>query len=221
MKERENPAETTEKQDAQPSPAAKMGQADTPLSPLLLSGLAVLLAVIALVASLQGKGENRLADNIANRLQTLEARMSHTEAMIATDKQSLMQAELKKLLFNIQKLSSLSDTETKAKISEVEGILQQLTVGHATKVKARVDPGSVKQEAPPSRETAAPVGKTNSAEPETPERASAVSSHRQPVAAQAEKQAPSGAEAAPGEAVKQPEGKTQEAPSEGGDKAVN
>ncbi len=220
MTERKSSTKTTEEQDAQPSPTARAGKIGAPIFPMLLSGLAVLLAVIALVASLQGKGENRLADNTANRLQALETRISHMEAMIATDRQSLMQAELKKLLFNIQKLSSLSDAETKAKISEIEGILSQLTVAPATKVRVRVDLESIKQETP-SGEAAAPAGKRKSAEPETPETAAPASSHKQPTAVQSGKQAPSEAEPEPGEAVKQTEGKTEEASSAGGDKAGN
>jgi len=109
----------------------------------------LLLAVFALAATLisSNMGTRQPLDDIKGQLSAMESRVNHMEALMATDKHGLVQAELKKMLLNLHELSRLSDDATRSEISKVEMILLRLSTP-ATSVKARVDLKSTEQPAP-------------------------------------------------------------------------
>jgi len=145
--------------------------------PILLSSLALLLAVFALAATLissKNMGARQPLDDIKQELSAMENRMDHVESLIATDKRGLVQKTLKKMLFNLHELSRLGDDETRAEIARVEAILLRLSTP-ATKIKAQVDLKSIEQAGQPDKSKAfitAPTpseSKTTSIKPaETP-----------------------------------------------------
>jgi len=120
--------------------------------PTLVSSLALLLAVFALAATLissKNMGTRQPLDDIKGQLSAMESRVNHVEALIATDKHGLVQAELKKMLLNLHELSRLGDDATRSEISKVEAILLRLSTP-ATKVKAQVDLKSTEQPVTPN-----------------------------------------------------------------------
>ncbi len=145
MTEKDATTESTEQQ-RETQPPSRSGQSMS-LS-MLLSILAVLLAAFALVSTLAGNkhmNAQRVNPATSSRLGALEGRVNHMEALMATDRRGMMQAQVKKLLYNVRELSRLGDAKTKVEISKVENILRRLTTAPATKVKARVDMKSTEQ----------------------------------------------------------------------------
>ncbi|MDQ6959116.1 MAG: hypothetical protein Q9M24_08425 [Mariprofundaceae bacterium] len=140
MPDADNVKKTTkQEQKTQPSATPKPTRASS--VPILLSSLALLLAVFALAATLissKNMGARQPLDDIKAELSAMGSRVNHVESLIATDKHGLVQNELKKMLLNLHELSRLGDDETRAEIAKIEAILLRLSTP-ATKVKAQVD----------------------------------------------------------------------------------
>jgi len=157
MPEKDAIEETNEKQAKVQAPAAPPQAARSSSLPVLLSSLALLLAAFALAATLisnKNMGTRQPLNDIKGQLSAMESRVNHMEALMATDKHSLIQAELQKMLLNLHELSRLGDNETKAEISKAEAILLRLSTP-ATRVKAQVDLKSTEQAVPPDKPEAA------------------------------------------------------------------
>ena len=199
-----------------PSPSAPSSSI-----PVLLSSLALLLAALALAATLisnRNMDAQQSTDNIKNKLSSIENRVDHMEALMATDKHSLVKAQLKKTLLNLHELSRLADKETKSEISRAETILLRLSTP-ATKIKAKVDLKSAEQPAqqhepeasatapsiPESTDTSAPQSSQTtpapdqaSVEPESPSKTTAVKPVEKPLGKMANSPPPdAGAETTP------------------------
>jgi len=156
MPDAKNVEETTEQeQKTQPPTVSK--PARTSSVPILLSSLALLLAVFALAATLINSKNMRAQqplNDIKGQLSAMESRVNHVETLMATDKHGLVQAELQKMLLNLHELSRLGDNETRAEISKAEAILLRLSMP-ATRVKAKVDLKTTEQGMRPKKK--APV----------------------------------------------------------------
>jgi len=143
--------EKTAEQEQKTQPPVTPKPTRTSSIPILLSSLALLLAVFALAATLisnKNMGTRQPLDDIKAELSAMGSRVNHVESLIATDKRGLVQNELKKMLLNLHELSRLGDDETKAEIARVEAILLRLSTP-ATKVKAQVDLKSTEQAGQP------------------------------------------------------------------------
>jgi len=164
MPDAKNVEETTEQeQKTQPPTVSK--PARTSSVPILLSSLALLLAVFALAATLINSKNMRAQqplDDIKGQLNAMESRVNHVETLMATDKHGLVQAELQKMLLNLHELSRLGDNETRAEISKAEAILLRLSMP-TTRVKAKVDLKTTEQGMRPKKK--APVTAPVSPEP--------------------------------------------------------
>lgn len=148
--------EKTDEQEQKTQPPATPSPARASSIPILLSSLALLLAVFALAATLinsKNMGARQPLDDIKEELSAMESRVNHVESLIATDKQGLVQKTLKKMLFNLHELSRLGDDETRAEIARVEAILLRLSTP-ATRIKAHVDLKSIEQAGQPDKSRA-------------------------------------------------------------------
>ncbi len=198
--------EKTAEQEQKAQPPATQKPARASSVPILLSSLALLLAVFALAATLIGSknmGVRQPLDDIKAELSAMESRVDHVESLIATDKRGLVQSELKKMLLNLHELSRLGDDETKAEIARAEAILLRLSTP-ATRVKAQVDLKSTGQAQPDE-------SKTSATAPSSPEPA------KEPVTQNAQTTQPP--EKSPSEHMTEP--KSEPAPAKAAEESLN
>ena len=108
--------------------------------PLVLSGIAVLLAALALIANQMGQPEPRMdpLDAVNSKLGQIEARIGDMESQLTNDKLDVVNMRLKRILLDLEQLSTVADDATRSKINQAYQLLEPLT-GPATKVKAEVD----------------------------------------------------------------------------------
>jgi hypothetical protein len=125
-------AETGSEADASPSPketGCKTGSAGSRVS-LVLSLVAIILASYSFISTQLGSGtaeiKNQL-NNINSKVDKIRDRLSDLDQGIESDRQVLIQAELRKALLYIQGIARLAKGETQAKIAEIEEILQSIT----------------------------------------------------------------------------------------------
>ncbi|OIQ02824.1 MAG: hypothetical protein COS82_00635 [Zetaproteobacteria bacterium CG06_land_8_20_14_3_00_59_53] len=156
--------------------------------PLVLSGIAVLIAALALIANQMGQPAPRIDpfEAMNNKLGQIEARIGDMESQLTSDKLDGVSMQLKRILLELEQLSMMADETTRSKIEQARQLLQPLSEP-ATSVKAEVDAQSTlapeNQTAPdepavtdePAASDAAPV-----TEPEAP----AVSAPDEPAAPQ-------------------------------------
>jgi len=207
MPDARNVEETTEQeQKIQPPATPKPARASS--VPILLSSLALLLAVFALAATLISSKNMRAPqplDVIKGKLSSMESRVNHMEALMATDKRGLVQAELQKMLLNLHELSRLGDKETRSEISKAEAILLRLSTP-VTRVKAKVDLKSAGQAQPDE-------SKASATAPSSPEPA------KEPVTQNAQTTQP--AKESPSEHKTEPESEPEHAPAKAAEKSLN
>ena len=118
-----------------------------PLTSFYLSVIAIVLAAYAAISV----GKDPVPTNAEARLSGLESSIQGLNEQVASlgndvesNRDNLIQNQLKKALLNIQEVSGLAKEETKATIAEVEKILSALT-------------SAAEPEAPVSEPEAAPV----------------------------------------------------------------
>lgn len=144
--------------------------------PLVLSGIAVLLAALALVANQMGHRQPR-TDPMAlmnTKLGQIEARISDVETQVHNDKLDNANMQLQGILLELRHLSAIADDATRSKIEQAYRLLQPLSEPE-TRVKAQVDMQST--EAPENQSqpepAAAPPAESatpSPAPPPTPEK---------------------------------------------------
>jgi len=108
--------------------------------PLVLSGIAVLIAALALVANQMGNRAPRIdpIDTMNSKLGQIEARIGDVESQLVSDKLDGVSVQLKRIMFELEQLSSIADDATRSKINQAYQILKPLSEPD-TKVKAEVD----------------------------------------------------------------------------------
>ena len=108
--------------------------------PMILSGLAVLIAALALIANQMGQPTSRIdpLEAMNSKLGQIEARIGDMELQVVNDKMDGVQIQLKRILLDLEQLSSVADDATRSKIDQAFHLLQPLTMP-ATAVKAQVD----------------------------------------------------------------------------------
>jgi len=150
----ENTSENTAKVEVPNSGSERPGNS----LPLVLSGIAVLLAALALIANQMGQPEPRMdpLDALNSKLGQIEARLGDMESQLTSDKLDVVNMKLKKILLDLEQLSAVADDATRQKIDQAYGLLKALS-GPAIKVQAEVDiQGTVVPEnQTPTRESAA------------------------------------------------------------------
>jgi len=154
----ENTSETVSEQPSESKNPTDQQNTRPSFIPVILSGLALLLAAFALTIALisnRHMAASRPMTHVKDQLASMETRINHMEAMMLTDKHSHVQTELRKMLFSLHELSGLGDSATKLEISKVEAILQRLSTP-ATRIKAKVDLKSTEQPAQPQAPTLTP-----------------------------------------------------------------
>ena len=108
--------------------------------PLILSGLAVLIAVLALIANQMGQTAPRTDqfEAMNSKLGQIEARIGDVESQVTSDRMDGVQMKLKRILLDLEQLSSLADDATRSKIDQAYHLLKPLSTP-ATAVKVQVD----------------------------------------------------------------------------------
>jgi len=137
--------------------------------PLVFSGIAVLIAALALVANQMSKPAPGIdpVQLVNSKLGQIEARIGDMELQLNNDKLSGVQMQLKRIMLELEQLSRLADKPTRNKIDEAYNLLKQLS-GPATNVKAEVDMQSTLEGKGQSADTAAePVPAEPLASPES------------------------------------------------------
>jgi len=169
MPEKEDTADGASEQQAETQVPVPPQPTRSSSIPILLSSLALLLAVFALAATLINdrnmSARQPLAD-IQGKLSAIETRVEHVEASIATNKRDLVQAKLKKMLLNLRGLSHLANKETRLEINKAEAILQRLS-SRKTRIAARVDLQNTKPAVKPGRTKTATALPENAEGPAT------------------------------------------------------
>ena len=153
--------------------------------PLILSGIAVLLAALALIANLMGNQTPRVdpLQAVNSKLGQIEARIGDVETQLTSDKLDGVNMQLKRIMLELDQLSSIADDATRSKIRQAYQLLKPLSEP-ATRVKAEVDvqstvmpenqtqpeepaaiPAAVPEDAKTAPEPAASEAAVNTAEP--------------------------------------------------------
>ncbi len=129
--------------------------------PLIVAFIALLLAAFAIISNQSnvssGALETRL-QQLDDRLTGINQRIDSMEIDVASNRENLVKNQLKKLLINIQEISSMAAEETRRQLAQVESLLQDIT-----------RPASEEPTAPevaPAAEQAAPADNSTTAEPE-------------------------------------------------------
>jgi len=126
----ENTTETAEVQEAETAQKCGSG-ACKPHTSLYLSVVAILLAAYAAISagkspSVPTDAEARLS-GLESTVQSLNEQIASLGKDVESNRDNLIQNQLKKALLNIQEVGTLAKEETKASIAEVEKILSDLT----------------------------------------------------------------------------------------------
>ncbi len=167
MPEKEDAVDKTSEQQTETQVPVPPQPKRSSTLPVILSSLALLLAVLALAATLINNRNMSVRQPLADiqgKLSAIETRVEHVEASIATNKRDLVQTKLKKMLLNLRGLSHLANKETRLEINKAEAILQRLS-SRKTKVTAHVDLQSTKPAVKPGRTKAAAAPPENTGEP--------------------------------------------------------
>jgi len=138
---------------------------------LVLSGIAVLLAALALIANQMGQPEPRMdpLDAVNSKLGQIEARIGDMESQLTSDKLDVVNMQLKKILLDLEQLSAVADDATRQKIDQAYGLLKSLS-GPAAKVHAEIDMQSavVPENQTPTQEPAATIEEDTSPAEQVP-----------------------------------------------------
>jgi len=107
---------------------------------MVLSGLAVLIAALALIANQMGQPASRVdpLEAMNSKLGQIEARIGDMELQVVSDKMDGVQIQLKRILLDLEQLAAVADDTTRSKIDQAHQLLKPLTMP-ATAVKAEVD----------------------------------------------------------------------------------
>ena len=132
----ENTSENRAKEEVQNNGSERPGNS----LPLVLSGIAVLLAALALIANQMGQPEPRMdpLDAVNSKLGQIEARIGDMESQLTSDKLDVVNMQLKRILLDLEQLSAVADDATRQKIDQAYGLLKSLS-GPAVRVQAEVD----------------------------------------------------------------------------------
>lgn len=108
--------------------------------PLVLSGIAVLIAALALIANQMSRPAPGIdpVQLVNSKLGQIEARIGDMESQLNNDKLSGVQMQLKRIMLELEQLSRLADDSTRSKINEAYNLLKPLSEP-ATSIKAEVD----------------------------------------------------------------------------------
>ncbi len=110
------------------------------LLPMVLSGLAVLIAALALIANQMGQPASNADpfEAMNSKLGQIEARIGDVESQVISDKMDGVQIQLKRILLDLEQLATVADDATRSKIDQAYHLLKPLSMP-ATAVKAEVD----------------------------------------------------------------------------------
>jgi len=163
MSDESNPEITTETvEDKKPCNTHNLCK---PHTSLYLSVIAVLLAAYAAItagtSTAPTNGEARLA-GLESSVQILGDQVVALSKDVESNRENLIQNQLKKALLNIQEISGMAREETKATIAEIEKILHDLT----SPAEAPASEAEVLQ---PTTETEAPAEEPVVVEPKAEE----------------------------------------------------
>lgn len=108
--------------------------------PLILSGLAVLLAALALIANQMGQPAQNInpLETVNSKLGQIEARIGDMESQLTNDKLDVVNMQLKRILLNLEQLSAVADDVTRQKIDQAYRLLKPLSEP-AVRIQADVD----------------------------------------------------------------------------------
>ncbi|MDQ6965676.1 MAG: hypothetical protein Q9M23_01990 [Mariprofundaceae bacterium] len=138
--------------------------------PLVLSGIAVLIAALALIANQMGQPEPRIdpLNALNGKLGQIEARLGDMESQLTSDKLDGVSLQLKRIQFELEQLALLADKDTRQRIDQALDFLKPLSE-LSVKVQAEVDVQSL----------VAPENQTTAEESATPLDADALQSPEQ------------------------------------------
>lgn len=138
--------------------------------PLVLSGIAVLIAALALIANQMAQPAPRIDpfDAVNNKLGQIEARIGDMESQLTIDKLDGASMQLKRILLDLEQLSQIADETTRSSIDQAYQLLKPLS-DPASSVKAEVDVQSTME---PENQSA-PEGPAATNEPATADESSA------------------------------------------------
>jgi len=108
--------------------------------PLVLSGIAVLIAALALIANQMGQPAPRVDpfDALNGKLGQIEARLGDMESQLTSDKLDGVSLQLKRIQFELEQLALLANEDTRQRIDQALALLKPLSEP-AVKVQAEVD----------------------------------------------------------------------------------
>jgi uncharacterized coiled-coil protein SlyX len=97
--------------------------------PVILSGIAVLLAVAALAVTLLGQQRPRedLMQAMNMKLGQVEARITGLESQLASNRVDVAHTELNRILLELENLSALVDATTRSKVDQAYQLLKPLS----------------------------------------------------------------------------------------------
>jgi len=137
--------------------------------PLVLSGIAVLIAALALIANQMGQPAPRIDpfDALSGKLGQIEARLGDMESQLTSDKLDGVSLQLKRIQFELEQLALLADEDTRQRIDQALALLKPLSEP-AGKVQAEVDVQSLvaPENQTTAEETATPLDADASQSPE-------------------------------------------------------
>jgi len=156
--------------------------------PLVLSGIAVLIAALALIANQMGQSAPRVDpfDALNGKLGQIEARLGDMESQLTSDKLDGVSLQLKRIQFELEQLSLLAGEDTRQRIDQALALLRPLSEP-AGKVQAEVDVQSLvapeNQSAAEEPAASSDAGSSQTSEPaleQTPEQTPALQNDASP-----------------------------------------
>jgi len=125
------------------------GKPCKPHTSLYLSVIAILLAAYAAISAgtsvAPANTEERL-DSLDNNIRIMSKQIAALSKDVESNRENLVQNQLKKALLNLQEIGGLAKEETKATIAEIETILHNLTSPAETAAPATEQPQVIESE---------------------------------------------------------------------------
>jgi len=133
MSDKENtaiPTDTPDTESATKSDCPSCAGKGCSHLPLIVAFIALLLAAFAVISN-QGNVSSGTLDSrlqqLDEKLADINQRIDSMETDVASNRENLVKNQLKKLLINIQEISSIAAEETRDQLAQVTSLLQEIT----------------------------------------------------------------------------------------------
>jgi len=173
---------TTETTTTEESPAKQTAEAAackskysgccSPNMSSILAGIAIVIAVYALLTGPNHSADMQVQDrltNIEEQVSSINMQLNQLDADVKSNRENLIHTRLQKALENVQEIGDMATTATRAKLAEIETILNDIISPSAVETPAPAEeiPAIVPDESPAAEPTPIEAAPTEAA-PEEP-----------------------------------------------------